>query len=39
MRLNWHRLFENPFNYIVSQLKNYTGIKAVYKNTFNSFSK
>lgn len=27
MRLNWHRLFENPFNYIVSQLKNYTGIK------------
>ena len=27
MRLNWHRLFENPLKYIVSQLKNFTGIK------------
>ena len=33
MRLNWHRLFQNPINYIFNQLKNYLGVNELPPNT------
>lgn len=33
MRLNWHRLLQSPIQYIISQIKDYTGTNEVAPNT------